>query len=148
MTMNERRPTGRWAPWVAILVMGLVVAAAVFAYYDPESLGEDTSSGGREPVDVQEGIACAPLERVRLALANSGQGDFRDRDSDFRRAVKAAEAQAIRALDTTGISFGRPERVALKIAADVQGVSETRSLARIEERLTGARDLCTESRSS
>lgn len=145
--MDDRRPTGRWAPWVAILVLAIVVAAAVFAYLSPESFQNNATENGRSPVEVQQGIACKPLEKIRVALANLESSDFQEKGSEFHTAVKAAEREAIKALDTTGIGFGKPEWMALRIAADVEDEDESRAIEQIQERLASAQDFCDENKS-
>jgi hypothetical protein len=99
--------SGRWAPWVATGIIALIVIGAVVAYFRPEAF---TPVREKEKVEVISGTACGPLRRTEAALTK-GQ------TAELKAAVSEAELKAIKALDSSGVRFGEPERFALRLSA-------------------------------
>jgi hypothetical protein len=124
---GDVRRSGRWAPWVATGIIALIVIAAVVAYLRPDALTPRDKKRFPEPVS---GTACLPLRRMEAALTK-GKTD------EFKAAVTEAEEKAITALDSSGISFGKPEKFALRLSGRGLNGLTIHQLRELRQKLNG-----------
>lgn len=131
--MEEPDGSGRHVQWIAAVLIVVIGLGAVLAYAAGRH-SRDDSSARRIPTT---GVACPALKEASGAL------QARDY-SALRASIRMAERRALKALDRTGIKFGRPERYALSLGAvDLQGSIDSGLRSRIEEKLEAATAACT-----
>jgi hypothetical protein len=96
---------------VALVAVLIIVLLSVLASVSPEILKSlpGGSRGAQGPQrSATRGGACRPLEEARLALEEG-------RDRVVAVSLREAERKAIEALDTSWVSFGKPEELALRL---------------------------------
>jgi hypothetical protein len=133
-----RPDLARWIPWVATAVVVAIVSAAVIVSVRPELLeslpgGSDTQRGPRR--SASRGGSCDALEDARAALQDG-------RYHGATASLKEAEREAIEALDTSWIRFGKPEELALRLNADRVRTLKKRTEEKILAKLDQAREAC------
>jgi hypothetical protein len=124
-------------PWIALAIIAIVAIGVVFAYFGAEKAEEaqkEEQVARREALKPESGTACDPLLTASRAF-ESGDTD------QLKASIEEAEELAVKALNTTGIKFGKPEEMALYLGSEELGASK--SQARIEERLGIASEFCT-----
>jgi hypothetical protein len=115
-----------------------VVGLAIYAYINPEALlpaSGGPGHAGRDPAI--RGTACGNLERARASLA----------DGDERLGItylREARRQAVEALNRTGIRFGKPEKVALRLTNEPYQSRPEASKERIQQELVDVGETCEE----
>jgi hypothetical protein len=109
-------PGGSPTPWVVAGIIGAVGIATVIAY----AVAGGVTPQRDAPEPPETGTACAPLSEAHAALEAGDTDRFED-------AIAEARAIALRALDTSGVKFGAPERIGLQLGAnDIEpSISET-----------------------
>jgi len=118
--------SGRWAPWVATGIIVLIVIGAIAAYFRPEAFkGPDRK---RFPEAAITGIACGPLRQMEAALKKG-------ETAEVKAAVSDAATKAIEALDSSGISFGKPEKFALRLSGRDLTNLTTYQLGKLQQNL-------------
>jgi hypothetical protein len=124
-------------PWVALVIVAVVVIAVVIAYFvaqKTEEAHEQQQAARRAALAPEVGTACEALRIASRAFDNDDVDELRD-------SIKDAEESAVKALQTSGIKFGKPEEMALYLGAEPLG--SPRSQERIDRRLDVARESCT-----
>jgi hypothetical protein len=124
-------------PWIALTIIALVAIVVVIAYFGAEKAEEQRRAQQQEERAerraVEEGTACDAIFAARRAF-DDGAID------ELRESIKAAERQAIIALNTSGIGFGRAEEMALYLGAEE--LRSERAQDRIDRRLDKAQESC------
>jgi hypothetical protein len=130
----------RLGPWIAAVIVLAVVGLAIYAYVNPEALRPgggpgDPGRSARRPA--LRGTACGNLENARDALVDGNEKHV----ADF---LREARKQAIEALNKSGIRFGKPEAVALRLSGEPFDSRPEAAKERILESLEGVSDTCKE----
>ena len=130
-------------PWIAYSVIAIIAIGALVAFY----VSQDNEAELREErqqnlsSSVEKGTSCEALSSARSALSA-------DDDDAVKSALRDAERLALRALDTSGIAFGRAERIALSLTSDLRDRLRSEQHDFLADRLEEAADICSDLRSS
>lgn len=118
----------------------MIVIGAIVAYFRPETFTPTREK--RDVIEAISGTACGPLRRMEAALSKG-------ETAELEAAVREAEDKAITALDSSGIRFGEPERLALRLGARDLDTLSSRDLLELQEKLDlVVGDACNDSASS
>ena len=125
-------------PWIAFSIVAAVALGIVVAFFIAEKQEAEQRQLLQEhraaQLKAERGTACHSLMRASEQLESG------DRKGS-RESILEAERKAIRALDTSGIAFGKPERLALFLAEELR--AEDRGETSDEtDRLEEAVDSC------
>lgn len=133
----------RGSPWVAYSIIAIIAIGALVSFYvsQEKDIASREQRRERRIAGLERGPACAPLSRGRAALRSD------DIDA-LASSLKDAEREALRALDTSGVSFGKPERIALLLASDLRAKLRPERRDFVADRLDAAEEACSELRSS
>ena len=102
---SPRGAPGSFVPWVlALLIAGGIAGALFFTQEDDKPPKEPA----RQQAAPEQGLACPSLEQAARAHESGDRAEFED-------AIERAAAVAEETLQTSGQSFGKPERLALEI---------------------------------
>lgn len=142
---DQGRPTR--LPWIALAVIAAVAVGVVVAYFGAQRAEEtqreaqqQERAARREALIPESGTACQALRAARKAF-NKGDEEV------LGELVKDAEQLAIEALNTTGIKFGKPERMALYLG-EIEEIGSPTSRELVEQRLDVAGESCSELKKS
>jgi len=128
-------------PWIALSVVALVAIAIVVAFYvaqERDIQEREAREARREAriLELETGTACGALKQAEQALDSGNNGELRS-------AIQDAQREALRALDTSGVVFGEPERLALFLFEDlkeerrIEGEVNKEFRDAVRDRLTG-----------
>lgn len=120
-------------PWISLAAVVVIAVGIAGAYFVAQGQERERRAERLAERRVERGTACS-------ALREASEAYEQDDAASFNAAVKEAERMALRALDTSGVGFGRPERIALYLAA--QDLNSERETERLEERLEAATEAC------
>jgi hypothetical protein len=124
-------------PWIAFSIVATVAIIIVVAFFVAQKR-ESQERGQRRAerlANLDRGVSCPSLASAERAL------ETRD-DDELSDTINEARKEALRALDTTGVKFGKAERLALFIAADLREERSARIDERISNRLDAAIEWC------
>ena len=139
--MNEDEETqggSQRPPWVAFGIVATIALGIVVAYVFVEREQSEQLNLRRErraELLADRGTACRPLIRAAEKL-DSGN------EKAARVFILEAERMAIRALDRSGVAFGKPERLALFLAEDVRAQIRGERALKKGQRLDSALEWC------
>lgn len=130
-------------PWIAYSVIAIIAIGALVAFYVSQESEAELREERRErrSVSAEKGTSCEALTSARSALST-------DDDDALKSSLRDAERLALNALDTSGIAFGKPERIALSLASDLRERLRSDQHDSLSDRLEAAADICSELRSS
>jgi hypothetical protein len=136
---TEQKNQGRQnrLPWIALALIAAVALAIIVSYFAAERVEQQQQGlqgarvGSRTPPE--RGTACSALADARRAF-DSGDTD------ELKASIREARQLAVIALNTTGISFGKPEEMALFLGSEELNSSAAEE--RFTRRLDVARDAC------
>jgi Flp pilus assembly protein TadB len=126
-------------PWIAYSVIAIIAIGALVAFYVSQE--SEAERRERRSVSAKKGTSCEALSSARSALST-------DDDDAVKSSLREAERMALRALDTSGIAFGKPERIALSLTSDLREKLRSDQHDSLSDRLEVAADICNELRSS
>ncbi len=140
---DQGRPTR--LPWIALAVISAVAVVVVFAYFGAEKAEQARRQERREERREaraeqraaripESGTACEAIANARKALRKGNE-------KVLRAVMREARQHAVEALNTTGIKFGKPERMAL-LLTEVDDLDSPASREQIERRLDVAGESC------
>jgi hypothetical protein len=128
-------------PWIAFSIVAFVAIAIAVAFFvaqnrDTQEREQREAREQARILELETGTACGALKQADQALASGNNGELKS-------AIQDAQRQALHALDTSGVIFGTPERLALFLYEDLkeeqrnigEGSKEHRSA--VTQRLTG-----------
>jgi hypothetical protein len=137
------------APQVAAGIIAVVAVAALLSYILPKAPADAVRTGGQRSggrshtasLHVRSGVSCDALQKSQKALQS---GDVIALRSSLHKAIQLAVAS----LKKDDLSFGTPERLALKLSSErlVAPLSASQK-SRIASELASALDGCPASQS-
>ena len=131
--MEKDEGATRWAPWVAAVIL-ISVAAAGLASYVTARREPDDSPTSAAP-EIERGTACKALQGAAAALEEEDA-------AATEHLLIQARKRAVQSLNTDGVLFGKPERLAIRLSSLATENSDSNPSLR--SGLTAAAQACEE----